>query len=201
MEASRRQLLANIAHELGNPIALINNYIQSLQKGLIDIDDKHYEKLVKDKINMLDRLIEDLYDLSIVESQGVNFNYKQIRLNKWLKSVYERCQLITEQENRQFIQHPMPTKVEKYMTKVDIERMDQVFLNLISNAVKNTNPESGTIEIQTTLLAADTLLIKVIDNGLGISKENLPLVFNRFFKKSGSDQQGLGLGLAIVKQI
>ena len=201
MEASRRQLLANIAHELGNPIALINNYIQSLQKGLIDIDDKHYEKLVKDKINMLDRLIEDLYDLSIIESQDVNFDYKEIRLNEWLTNVYERCQLIVKQENRQFRQHSLPSAVENFMAKVDIERMDQVFLNLISNAVKNTDPDKGMIEIQTRLEATDTILIKVIDNGKGISKENLPYIFDRFFKKSHSNQQGLGLGLAIVKQI
>src|SRR5690625_3394846 len=105
MEASRGQLLANIAHELGNPIALINNYIQSLQQGLIEINDEHYEQLVKDKINMLDRLIADLYDLSAVESQEVNFNYKETNIHEWLNNVYDHCQLITYQENRQFIKH------------------------------------------------------------------------------------------------
>src|SRR5690625_6157586 len=95
---------------------------------------------------MLDRLIEDLYDLSIIESQDVNFDYKEIRLNEWLTNVYERCQLIVKQENRQFRQHSLPSAVENFMAKVDIERMDQVFLNLISNAVKRS--EEHTSELQ-----------------------------------------------------
>lgn len=201
MEASRRQLLANIAHELGNPIALINNYIQSLQQGIIDINDKHYEKLVKDKINMLDRLIEDLYDLSVVEAKDVNFNYQKIRLHDWLNNVYQRCELIVQQENRQFVHHPLPATVDNFITLVDVDRMDQVFLNLISNAVKNTNAENGTIEIQTELSTSNGLLIKVIDNGKGINKDSLPFLFERFFKNYEGSKRGLGLGLAIVKQI
>src|SRR5690625_1822970 len=203
MENSRSQLLANIAHELGNPIALINNYLQSIQKGLIDIDDKHYKLLVKDKINMLDRLIEDLYDLSTVESREVNFDFKDLRVDRWLNNLINHCQLTIQQEERQFKYESEPNRLDNFKIKVDIERKDQVFLNLISNAVKNTPKEQGTIELFSKLLSKDKLLIQVTDNGKGISEENLPHIFERFFKDQQTNNQGigLGLGLAIVKQI
>src|SRR5690625_5405269 len=92
MAASRRELLANIAHELGTPVTLVHTYVQSVQKGLISADDTHYGTLVTDKISKLNRLIEDSFDLSTLEAGIISFNFKDIRLDKWLEVIYDKCE-------------------------------------------------------------------------------------------------------------
>src|SRR5699024_12018544 len=94
MSNSRSKLLANIAHELGTPVTLIHNYVQSIQRGLIQTTDLHYQKLVADKINVLNRLIEDLFELSILESKKMNFDVKEFLLNDWLTQLNKKCELI-----------------------------------------------------------------------------------------------------------
>ena len=202
MSNSRSELLANIAHELGTPVTLIHNYVQSIQKGLIQKNDFHYQKLVADKINVLNRLIEDLFELSILESKKVNFDLKEYRLNDWLNQLNKKCELMITQENRNFEQMDIPVTFEKYICLIDQDRMDQLFSNLVSNAIKHTKQNTGIISFNVTLLETNQVMIQVSDNGFGIHKENLPFIFDRFFKRTSlTEEDGTGLGLPIVKQI
>src|SRR5690625_3768338 len=203
MAASRRELLANIAHELGTPVTLVHTYVQSVQKGLISADDPHYGTLVTDKISVLNRLIEDLFDLSTLEAGKISFNFKDIRLDKWLEVIYDKCEFAVLQKNRIFKRMKTPLELENFTCTIDEERMDQLFFNLISNAIKNTRAKTGEITIEVKLLDSQQLMIQVSDNGLGIKKENLPYIFDRFYKKNSPEEEleGTGLGLAIVKQI
>ncbi|HHU19681.1 MAG TPA: response regulator [Bacilli bacterium] len=205
MAESRRQLLSNIAHELGSPTTIIHNYMQSIQKGLVALDDQHYQKLVFDKINVLNRLINDLFDLSKLEAGKSDLNIKEIRLDEWLEQVYYQAELTTELQNRIFRKPSVPASFRHYICYIDIERMDQLFSNLISNAIKSTDEETGEIAIDAHLKSDTSVIILVRDNGIGIREDILPDIFDRFYKgpnrKSNRRQNGAGLGLAIVKQI
>src|SRR5690625_839054 len=123
---SRQQLLANIAHELGTPVTLIHNYVQSLQKGLVAIDDVRYNKLVTDKINVLNRLIEDLFDLSTLEAGEADLHLLEYSVVEWLKQIYDKCEFAVLQRNRKIAPMEIPTDLINYSCSIDIERMDQV---------------------------------------------------------------------------
>src|SRR5699024_5664848 len=117
--ASRRKLLANIAHELGTPVTIVYNYFQSLQQQIISIDDEHYRKLVTDKLNVLNRLIEDLYQLSILESENISFNFTVQRLHLCMKQMIENSKLTVLQSKRLFSTNPLDKELENYLCSVD----------------------------------------------------------------------------------
>lgn len=199
---SRQQLLANIAHELGTPVTLIHNYVQSLQKGLVAVDDERYSKLVTDKINVLNRLIEDLFDLSTLEAGKENLNLLEFNVVEWIEQIYNKCEFAALQGQRKIKTIEIPYKLNNYVCSIDTERMDQVFSNLIFNAIKNTPKSNGKITLKVAILQSDRLLIQMNDNGVGISQKDLPFIFERFYKTDTLEKQvGTGLGLAIVKQI
>ncbi|SDB80979.1 Signal transduction histidine kinase [Pelagirhabdus alkalitolerans] len=205
MADSRRQLLANIAHELGSPTTIIHNYVQSIQKGLVTIDDQRYQTLVFDKLNVLNRLINDLFDLSKLEAGKSDLTIQDIRLDEWIKQLYNESQMTVELENRVYQKANIPLSFKNYYIQIDIERMDQLFSNLISNAIKSTNEGSGRIGLKAKLLSDQQVTINVCDDGEGISEDILPNIFDRFYegstRESSRRQNGTGLGLAIVKQI
>ena len=206
MAESRRHLLANIAHELGTPVTLIHSYVQALQKGLVESDDPYYSELVYDKINVLSRLIYDLSDLSKLEAGHASLTLKKVNLKIWLEQILRKLELDVVQYGRVFLSSTSNVTWSDYSSNIDIERMDQVFSNLIRNAVKNTSKIDGEITVEVDLQEDNGLLVlQLKDNGFGISEEQLPLIFERFFKGSGSSnengQSGTGLGLAIVKEI
>src|SRR5699024_2001588 len=114
----------------------------------------------------------------------------------------KNSKLTVLQSGRTFLSKALPDGLNKYVCLVDEERMDQLFSNLISNAIKNTDEIDGIIETEITM-NDEYVTISLIDNGRGIIQEDLPHIFERFYKqKTRSDEPtGTGLGLAIVKQI
>lgn len=207
MVESRRNLLANIAHELGTPVTLIHSYVQALQDGIVTKDDEFYRNLVEDKIKVLDRLIDDLSDLSQLEAGRASFDLQTYDLYTWIENMYKTFSFDVQMYGRKFKKQHIPFTRGSFSCSIDIERMDQVFTNIISNAVKNTSEENGILRMTVNINdEKDTIIIAIQDNGQGISKDMLPYIFNRFYKQqvanlTTSDQVGTGLGLAIVKEI
>ena len=207
-EDARKQLLSNIAHELGTPVALIHSYMQSVKSGLITIDDPYYHQQVEKKIQMLNRLISDLFDLARFEQDHKILQRETFSVPAWLTKVDETCRFEVIQHNRRYegpeIEAFEPDKKEWYC-HVDVERMDQVLSNLIVNSVKFTTEEDGNIRITAEWdLNRRKLIVGIHDNGAGIPKDALPYMFERFYRAgdhSGFKPKGSGLGLAIVKQI
>lgn len=203
---SRRQLLANISHELSNPVTLIHTYLQAIQNNLIEADDDYFKNIVDEKMKRLNRLIEDLSELSILESKKTNLNLEKKRVDNWLDLVFKEQAFDTNQYNRRFITKFNEAEMKDFYILIDEARMNQVFSNIISNAVKNTLDTTGVIELTTHIKhTKNTLVIKISDNGSGIKQEHLPHVFERFYKgthpTAKNAERGTGLGLAIVKEI
>ncbi|AOM81763.1 ATP-binding protein [Salisediminibacterium beveridgei] len=204
----RKQLLSSIAHELGTPVAIIHSYMQSLQAGLIALDDTYYHEQVAKKIQVLNRLINDLYDLSKLEKGQAAMEKDDHVLYDWLSQVEETCRFEVEQHDRLFtgLQWVFLEKEAKsWCCHVDVNRMDQVFSNLVRNSAKYTSEEDGEIGIHALIDHEEkTVVVAVKDNGSGIDEHDVPHMFERFYRgkdSHGSHPDGSGLGLAIVKQV
>lgn len=208
MAASRQVLLANISHELGTPVTLIQGFFQGIQEGIITADQPQYLEMVYHKVRILNRLITDLSDLSTLESGNVILNQQSINLSDWIELIYDKIELDVMQGARKFIRPKgLPEQILKgYHCEVDMERMDQVFTNLVWNAIKHTSEIDGQISINSWIEeTSNKVVIEIQDNGIGIDAEKLPFIFERFYKANTSsaqdDQRSTGLGLAISHEI
>src|SRR5699024_2618661 len=129
------------------------------------------------------------------------FHMEEINVYDWLTDIYSTYEFTTRENNRGFQKNPVDKTLKNYIAYIDPERMDQLFLNLIDNAIKHTRDKDGIISIKSYLQDETHLLIEVSDNGEGIDEDSLELVFERFYKMQESNLNGTGLGLAIVKEI
>ena len=205
LDTSRRSLLSNISHELKTPITSIRGHIEAMLDEVITkpSDIKHYLKLMHERTLGLSRIINDLFQLSRLESRQISFNFQSFPLKSLISRVSNKYEedLLHGVINFKCMVFFDASLYELYL---DIDRIDQVFTNLINNAIKHT-PEQGTITISYNLTEDEKhLLIKVVDTGQGIEHKHIPYLFDRFYKvsKSRESSQGSsGLGLAITKEI
>lgn len=207
METSRRHLLSNISHDLGTPMTLIQGYAEALLDGVVSQPEqqKKYLKLILGRITGLNRLISDLFQLSKLEARQMNFNFHPMSTDELIRYFDERYELELADAGLRFETntHTFGSAVNpKGVVRIDLDRIDQVLTNIIYNAVKHT-PRGGLIQLQ-FIIDKQTLVAQVQDNGSGIAPEDLPYVFDRFYKKDKSRNTaggGSGLGLAIAKEI
>ncbi|MEK8130683.1 ATP-binding protein [Paenibacillus filicis] len=206
METSRRHLLSNISHDLGTPMTLIQGYVEALMDGVVMPEQQQkYLKLIHNRILGLSRLIKDLFQLSKLEARQMEFDIQTVSTDELIRFFDERYELELAGAGLGFetsaaVLHPGDGKPP--MVRIDINRIDQVLTNIIYNAVKHT-PQGGMILLQFTV-DEHSLVVQVQDNGSGIAPEDLPYIFDRFYKKDKSRNTsggGSGLGLAIAKEI
>ena len=209
LEESRTLLLSSISHELATPITLIQNYIQAVQEGLIQENNSRYLEMVQQKLNMLNRLTKDLFELSKLKSAHISINLKEIAFNKWFEELTDGLSFDLQRSGRTF----MSTNLSDNTVVVtgDVERLSQAFSNVIWNAVRHTLPGKGEIKLTAEIIEDLKakwdwkVRIHISDNGYGIPKKSLPFIFERFYQ--GVDRsmekkpKGTGLGLAITKEI
>lgn len=198
LERMRRDFVANVSHELRTPLAAIEGFTETLLEGALD-DPSHRREFVQTvqvHAGHLRRLIDDLLDLSAIES-GQRLPVRQrTDLSKVIQEVVKTLQPAAAARSVT-IHTIVPSDC---MLESDPQQLRQVFVNLIDNAVK-FNREGGTIEVSATC-RGDSLSVDVKDTGLGILEQDLPRVFERFYrvdKARSRDLGGTGLGLAIVK--
>ena len=193
---SRRQMTADIAHDLRNPLTVINGYLESMQDGKLQPTPERYATM-KAEVHHLQTLVEDLRTLSLADSG-------ELTLSLQTTSIADLLERVAAAYHPQAEQKKMELKVEVESTlfeiNVDPERMEQALGNLVSNALRYT-PEGGEIRL-TAKQAEGSLIVSVEDSGSGISPEVLPHIFERLYRgdtsRSGNES---GLGLAIVKSI
>lgn len=204
-EQARLSLLANVSHELRTPVTSIVGYISMLRDG------RNLEKLEETldflyrKSLHLQRLVQDLFQLTQLDSGRQYFNFSHITIRELLEQTVEKYRIdITEKGYEFRLDHKDHLEyLERYLI-VDVERIDQVFSNLIYNAMKFT-PAGGQIQIRLGLMMdpEEVLLASIEDTGIGMGPEELEHVFERFYRSPSreSSKEGSGLGLAISKEI
>ncbi len=199
----RREFLGNVSHELKTPIFNIQGYILTLlDGGLKDkkINKKFLEKTAKSVDRMI-AIVQDLEEISKFESGVMNLNETGFDINGLCREVRDFLEVKAEKNGMDIvIREPENSRV---MVHADKTRIRQVLINLVDNAINYGRQENGRIEFSFYDFH-DNVLIEVSDNGIGISEENLPRIFERFYrvdKSRSREKGGTGLGLAIVKHI
>jgi len=204
-ECSLRQddrdvFIGTIAHELRNPLAPLKTALQLMQRLPGDNARYDYPLRVMDRqIGFLERLVEDLVDLTRVQSGKMRIAYGTLRLQDFLQEALDSCRQAAEAKSLTVhsVMPPVPIEVE-----VDARRLHQVVVNLLNNAIKYT-PENGAIWLSATVDQTH-FVCYLKDNGKGISPELLPKIFDMFTQADdarASRGAGLGIGLAVVKEI
>ena len=200
LEKMRREFLANVSHELRTPIFTIQGYIETLLHGAID--DKKVNKSFLEKANnhtiSLSNLLNDLIDISMIESGEMRLSFRYFDIVDYLRKMVEDITSTIENKN---INLNLVTVLNKLNVYGDKDKLRQVFINLIQNAIKYT--ESGKVEVVIEE-EGKHCLIKVIDTGIGIPEKDLDRIFERFYRVDKARSRavgGTGLGLAIVKHI
>ncbi|ODS82974.1 MAG: two-component sensor histidine kinase, partial [Cytophagaceae bacterium SCN 52-12] len=202
MEQFRREFLADVSHELKTPVFSAQGFIHTLLEGAMDDEQVRERFLVKaaKSLERLDILVKDLVSLSQLESGETTMVPEKVNMAELTAEIFERLEKIAKQ--RDVTLKIKPERLTSVWVLADKQRIDQVMVNLISNAIKYNN-DGGKVVV---LFEEDkkNFTISVRDNGPGISQEHIARIFERFYrvdKSRSRDLGGTGLGLAIVKHI
>ena len=202
LELSRREFVANVSHELRTPLTTVKSYAETLMDTAFDDRgvQMRFLSVIAQEADRMTRIVRDLLTLSrLDEKRPERQSTEAIDLKSFLGGIVERMSVSAKKKEQTITYRQMNSVGEFYSNR---DKLEQVIINIISNAVKYT-PSGGRIEVFSGKLYSD-IYIKVTDNGIGIPKENLPRIFERFYrvdKARSRDTGGTGLGLAIAKQI
>jgi len=201
LEKIRKDFIANVSHELRTPASSIKGFAETLNAGALDDKEsaKEFIKIIEENSDRLVRLIEDLLDLSKIESGKVDMNLRPCSLYPIVKKVVSQVE-VQAKKKAIAIENGINSRISDVLA--DETFITQVFLNLIDNAVKYTD-ENEKVSI-TAVEEKEFIRIDVRDNGIGISEKDLPRVFERFYcvdKARSRKSGGTGLGLSIVKHV
>ena len=198
----RRQLFANIAHELRTPLAIIQGNLEGMVDGVIESNKEQLSSLHEEAVR-LNRLITDLRDLSLAEVRQLALEKTPTDVNQLVARTMLMLKPMADAK-----QISIATALTEGLPEieVDADRISQVFYNIIVNAVRYS-PEQGVVKVATALTSEEGkqyLKISFADDGLGIPQEDLPYIFEHFYRGDKSRDRksgGSGIGLAIVKQL
>ncbi len=196
-DQQRRNLTADVAHELRTPIHIIQGNLEGIADGVYQPTDEQIELLLNET-QQLSRLVEDLRILSLAEAGQLQMNWEQVDIGELLADVATSFSGQAEAAGVD-LQYAVSGEQEALRIQGDAGRLDQVLSNLVANALDHTL-SGGKIRMYASP-GQDGILIKVSDNGSGILDEDLPFVFDRFWRGESSRGSSSGLGLAIAQQL
>jgi len=197
-EQLRRNMIADTAHELRTPLSNLRGYLEAIRDGVVR-PNRDAIRSLDEEANLLSRLVDDLQELSLAEASELKLNYQMEDINKLIKQTIAVRQ-VQAAAKEVLISADLPRKLPP--VSIDSRRISQVLLNLIDNAITHT-PQGGIITVAARKLD-NWLEISVEDSGEGIPAEDLPFVFERFYRVDKSRARatgGAGLGLAITKSL
>jgi len=199
LEKIRSEFVANVSHELKTPLTSIKGFIETLLEGALEDKEKRekFLQIMEEDTSRLSRLIDELLELSKIESKQERFNLTHLNLKQLIGSVVETLEPQIK-EKKIIINNHFPD----IQVRADSDKLRQVMVNLLDNAIK-FNKEEGTITFDIQEIE-DDFQVSVTDTGPGIPEEAIPRIFERFFtvdKARSREMGGTGLGLSIVKHI
>lgn len=199
LELSRREFVANVSHELRTPLTTVKAYIETLESGQVDgeMQEKFLDTIHRETDRMT-RLVSDLLILSRLDN-GVKLNLTRMSIEPILRDITEKMQFEAKKKH-QSLTYTMINEIPAI--SIDYDRMQQVIINIVSNAIKYT-PNYGNVKIYSSYVS-DNAIIRIADNGMGIPEKDVKRIFERFYrvdKARSREQGGTGLGLAIAKEI
>ena len=198
----RRELIANVSHDLRSPLASIQGYLETIQqkdKTLSETDRNKYYDIVLRNTRKLGNLISELFELSKLDAKNVQPDLEPVSMAELVQDVVVQFQPIAE-EKKINLKAVLPEDPLK-LVKADIALMERAISNLIDNAIKNT-PQGGQVSI-TPSNSGNTVDVAVTDTGVGISQDQINRIFDRFYQVDASRTpgSGAGLGLSIAQKI
>ncbi|MCH8816897.1 MAG: HAMP domain-containing histidine kinase [Chloroflexi bacterium] len=198
-ESERRRLVADIAHELRSPLTNIQGYLEAIKDGVLEPDERTIETIYS-QTKHLGALVEDLRLLALVEAGSLRLELTETDLSELVSEATEAFR--PRAADRSITLHV--TAAEGMPpARLDPTRIRQVVSNLVENAITHT-PDGGRVDVKADLAGESSALITVSDTGAGISPQDLPHVFDRFYRVDPSRDRvtgGAGLGLTIVKRL
>jgi len=193
--------VANVSHELRTPLTTIKGYAETLLEGAIKEDVAfQFVQVIKKHTDRLTKIVEDLLMLSKIESKEFQLQIKVISIRELIDDVFDFVKEPAEKKRISISQNEIPSSMS---VEADRNYLEQVLINLLDNAIKYS-PEGGTITISAIEKDPKEIQFSIKDNGIGIPREDLPRIFERFYRvDKGRSQElgGTGLGLSIVKHL
>jgi two-component system phosphate regulon sensor histidine kinase PhoR len=201
LEKVRQDFVANVSHELRTPLTTIKGYAETLLEGALKEDVAfQFTQVIKKHADRLTKIVEDLLMLSRIESKEFRLNKESLSLQDLVNDVID---YVRETAEKKGITVDRSEPFPSLRTEADRNYLEQVLINLIDNAIKYT-PDGGKITISVVEKQGQEIEFSVRDNGIGIPKEDIPRIFERFYRvDKGRSQEsgGTGLGLSIVKHL
>lgn len=201
LEKMRSEFVANVSHELKTPLTSIKGFVETLKSGAIEDNDAslRFLNIIEDEADRLNRLITDILSLSELETKK---SKPRIEIINTADKIMEIISMLQNQARKKNINLLTNVAADVSKLKGDPDQFKQMMINLVDNAIKYTT-DGGVVEVTAYNSGVD-VLIRIKDNGIGISNEHIPRLFERFYrvdKARSRNVGGTGLGLAIVKYI
>jgi signal transduction histidine kinase len=198
VENMRRDFVANVSHELQSPLTSIRGLVIAMKDGLVNKqEEKNYLSIIEDDTLRLSNLSQQLLHLASLESGKYPYHLTEYRLDRQLRNAIVSLQPMWEDKHLD-----LALELSSMTIQADEELLYQLWINLLSNAIKY-NVEHGKLSVACSETVED-VQVKISDSGIGISQEDLPYIFERFYKADKSHQKdgkSYGIGLAIAKRI
>ncbi|MBC1434684.1 ATP-binding protein [Paenilisteria rocourtiae] len=206
LEKMKADFVNNVSHELRTPISMLQGYSEAIIDGVAQTDEevREFAQIIYDESLRIGRLVNDMLDLARMEAGFNQLEKERLQVTPFLDKVVSNFEVLAKENN---VKLRLVTDNPDLEYTFDPDRMEQVLVNLVMNAIRHTGREDyeGVVEVHETAdFQADELMIKIIDNGSGIPEEDLPFLFERFYKADKArtrGKTGTGIGLAIVKNI
>ena len=202
-ERERRLFVSNVSHELRTPLTSVKSYLEALDEGaLYDPVAPYFIKVSLDETNRMMRMVTDLLHLSRIDNTTSQLDVELINFTAFITFILNRFDKMRSQDDEKKYELVRDYPINSVWIEIDTDKMTQVIDNILNNAIKYS-PDGGkiTVSMKTT---DDQMILSIKDQGLGIPKQDLPKIFDRFYRVDRARsraQGGTGLGLAIAKEI
>ena len=202
-ERERRLFVSNVSHELRTPLTSVKSYLEALDEGaLLEPVAPDFIKVSLDETNRMMRMVTDLLHLSRIDNATSHLDVELINFTAFITFILNRFDQIRGQDEEKKYELVRDYPITSVWIEIDTDKMTQVIDNILNNAIKYS-PDGGKITV-TMKTTDDQMILSISDQGLGIPKQDLPRIFDRFYRVDRARsraQGGTGLGLAIAKEI